>query len=406
MAISYLFPKGTEQFSITFGPVSMYCLDFCFLMLLLCYLLSFFEQIKYQNVAVGKNKYHTLLWLFFLFYVFITIKFLIQNPIGIATLRTWLMFSSGYLFIIYFPISVKTLRSLKQIVFTGICFVIYIFMLHIYSYIKFGYKLHILSGTFIPILGALFFILSVENKLFGVKPLYSYFIKILILITYFMCGHRSGIIALFFGYIILIFMQRKIFIVQQIALIGFILFAVVIAMYFISPSLTSKLTERLMTTLDSKQETYQGRFYNVARVITFSKEHPLIGLPLIEGGWTRFQYKVSEDHRGHSSSKTCRGIVPHNFLLEWIYYYGYLGLLIGLMILAICFKSIITFLLKYRDDSVYYQIGLGIFAGWVHNIIYLMCNASVSSVYNVFFLFFPVLMLAPLEKNLMRGYIK
>ena len=404
IAIDYL-PRHyrKEQFSIEFGDISIYLIDICFLAMIFLYLFSLVKNEIIEKVNANKeNNFRAFLLPFCSLYLFILIKLLIQSPLNIATIRAWLIFSAGYLFVLFVPFFIKSLNDLRRLIVTGSLFAIYIFILHFYNFSVQGYKIHILSGNFLTLLGTMYFILSTGSTLLRINLIFSYLVRILIITTYLMVGHRSGFIALIIGMLFLIFLPEKKMFFQHFLILFAFLLIILLAMSLFAPSLTSKLMDRASTTFDTQQETYQGRYYNVFKVINYSNEYPILGKPF-DSNLSRFTVKVKEKKNSIVYNYKSHAIVPHNLILEWLYLFGYPGLLIGLSILMVSYKMIKKFLMKYRDQASYYRIGIGMLCAYVHNLFYALCNVTSMSVYTVFCLYFPLALLVSLEHNIISG---
>ena len=293
IAIGYLPPYfHKKQFSLVFGHLDIYLIDICYLVLIFSYLFSLVKNQIIKKINDNKkNKSRAFLLLFSLFYLFILIKFLVQSPLNTSTIRVWLSFSAGYLFVLFVPFFIKSLNDLRRLIVTGSLFAIYIFILHFYNFSVQGYKIHILGGNFLTLLGTMYFILSVGSKLLRINLIFSYLVRILIITTFFMVGHRSGFIALIIGMLFLIFLPEKKMFFQHFLILFAFLLIVLLAMSLFAPPLTSKLMDRASTTFDTQQETYQGRYYNVFKVINYSNEYPILGKPF-DTNLSRFTVKM------------------------------------------------------------------------------------------------------------------
>ena len=143
-----------------------------------------------------------------------------------------------------------------------------------------------------------------------------------------MVGHRSGLIALMPGIAALMFFKKKLAIkeIRIIAILSLIGFGFGIT---VSPQILSKVVDRESTTFVSQQDTYQGRYYNLFRVYDAAKQHPVIGKPL-----TTTETRQDKRMNIKKGNMTVTGegyvITPHNLIFEWLYYYSWIGAILGL----------------------------------------------------------------------------
>jgi len=382
--------------SINIGPVSLYITDISFLFLCLYALFSILRGQPHSPSRRGIDG-KSIQIIFGLFFTYSCFKWLIQSNHDIGSIRMMLSFTTAYLFLFFFPMHMGRKKLLSNLLILLVLFQVYIFILHLYGFATQGYKLHILSGGFLNILGLIYFLLVSKNNLLKLPPTITYIIKALVIITYFMVGHRSGLIGLLLGLIVLSFFSRKVAIKESFTLILIVVVGAASAL-MISPEIVSKISERAMTTFDSKQETYQGRYYNVFKVLEISREHPLIGKPLVTNE-TRQLKKLSAVKGNSVTSITQLVVTPHNLVLEWLLYYGWLGVLLGSSLTILSVRYIYRFLRTHKYNRQCHQIGVAILCAMTNNIFYALTNVTTSSIFATFFLYFPLIMLIAISRN-------
>ena len=192
-------------------------------------------------------------------------------------------------------------------------------------------------------LSLLFFLLIGQNNLLRLSNAQSIFLKGLVITTYFMVGHRSGLIGLLLGLITLSYFSKK-SAFKELAAISVILVIGAGITFMLTPNLLSKVSERVSTTFDTSQATYVGRFYQYAEAWQMSKEYPVIGKPmtLSESKMEKF----IDIKRGNSTTRVYTEVItPHNLVFEWLLYYGTIGLLLGAALIVLGARFIRRFLI-------------------------------------------------------------
>ena len=174
-------------------------------------------------------------------------------------------------------------------------------------------------------------------------------------------------------------------------------------MVIVAPSLTSKLEKHASTTFDVEQQTYQDRYHNYFAILEKVKEYPILGRPF---GARNINYSAVVHESEHGITRGYRAVVmsPHNLILEWLYFFGGIGMFTGILLLIVSFSLITRLLKKYQNEISYRRFVVGLLCVWAHNLFFVLSNASVSSVYSVFFLYLPLAMMValdrvPLQKN-------
>ncbi|MDH5189878.1 MAG: O-antigen ligase family protein [Gammaproteobacteria bacterium] len=387
---------GKERPSIELGSISLYIADISFIFLCVYVAIHFLTKQPDTHVAnrsSGKN-IQKILGLFFVISCF---KWLLQSEHDVSSIRMMASFSSAYLFLYFLPLYISSRKALNNFIFLIILFQVYIFVLHIYAFSTEGFKMHILSGGFLTMLGLLYFLNIGESNFLKAKPLASLFIKTLVIATYFMVGHRSGLIALLLGILMLSFFYKKTAIREASLLMALIVVGAGASM-IISPDILSKIAERAATTFDTKQATYQGRYNNLFRVIEVSAEHPIIGKPLVTNE-SREAKLIQESQGGITASKIRVVVTPHNLFFEWLYYYGAIGVLLGLAMIFLTIRFIKGFLRKHREDSQSRRIGISLICCMIHNLFFALTNVTSMSVFATFFLYLPLVMLVVISRK-------
>ena len=372
--------------SINIGPVSLYITDIAVIFLAL----SVFNSFSLKSSRV-ENSGKGIQLIFLMFFLLACIKWVLQSAHNINSLRILAEFSSAYLFLFFFSSQVNTAPKLRNLITGLIVFLVYIFVLHIYGFATRGFRLHILSGSFITMLGLLYFLLVVPNSLVRLSPNKSIIIKGAIIATYFMVGHRSGLIALMLGMAALMFFKKKLAIkeIGIIAIVSLIGFGLGIA---VSPQILSKVVDRASTTFDSQQDTYQGRYYNLFRVYDDSKQHPVIGKPL-----TTTETRQEKRMKIKKGNITVTGegyvVTPHNLIFEWLYYYGWIGVILGLSLLTLMVRFFKKVNRQHKNNSECSNLSILLGCSMVHNLFFALTNVTSMSVFSIFFLYLPVVIM-------------
>jgi len=394
MAIGYLPPYFRKKhISIPIGHVDIYLIDICLVVLIVTYLVS---------AMMGRNrtpsrKSEPLLWLFFALYLLIFVKVLVQSSMDTATIRLWLNFSAGYIFLILFPWSMTSMEDLRKILILGCGFALYMALLHIYNFSVHGYKLHVLGGDSLRLLGLVYFLLIVGQRFFRINVVLSYAIKITILAVYFMVGHRSGFIALLLGLMVLFFLKEKRTFFLEVTIVSSISIVLLVSALIFAPRVTDEMIARAKTTFDTSQQTYQDRYHNIFTTITYATHERFFGHPL-DINYTRYLVTEKEKRNGIEFKEKVRGLVPHNLLLEWLYFFGWGGFAIGMGILWSSSRLFRRFLKEYRGDPDIYRVGIGLLCVWIHNLFWANSNTNCSNIYNIFFLYLPLVIIISISR--------
>jgi len=387
---------NSEKPALNIGPISLYITDFSILFLFAFALFNITKpqpRLSLKKNLVGKN----IQIIFGLFFVYSIFKWFIQSEHDTGSIRMMLAFATAYIFLFFFPMHMGRQKILRNLLFLLVLFQVYIFILHIYAFSTQGFILHILSGGFLSMLSLLYFFLVIKNNLLKFSPTVTFFLKASIIITYFMVGHRSGLIALMLGLIALYFFSKKTVMKEVAALMPILILGIGMA-FIISPNLLTKISERAATTFDTKQDTYQGRFYNVFKILELSKHHPIIGKPLVTNETVRTM-KLKTGSGNSTTGVSQLVVTPHNLVLEWLLYYGWLGVLFGSLLIIISSQYIYRFLRTHKYNRQCYQIGVIVLCTMIHNLFYALTNVTTSSIFATFFLYFPIIMLIAISRN-------
>ena len=212
-----------------------------------------------------------------------------------------------------------------------------------------------------------------------------------------MVGHRSGLIALMLGMIALMFFNKKIAIKE----LGFFVIMSIVGFGLataVSPQILSKVVDRASTTFDTKQETYQGRFHNLFRVYEDSKQHPVIGKPL--STTENRQEKQMQIKKG-SMTITGKGhvVTPHNLIFEWLYYYGWIGIILGLSLLTLMMKFFKKVNRQHKNNSECRNLSILLGCSMVHNLFFALTNVTSMSEFSIFFLYLPVVIMIAVNRK-------
>lgn len=382
--------------SIRLGPVDLYITDIAFIFLL-GYAVFGLLRGQPRSSSKGKNLGRGVQIIFALFFAYSFFKWWIQSDHSTGSIRMMLSYAVAYLFLFFFPMLISRKENLRRLLFLLVLFLGYIFLLHIYAFATEGYKLHILSGQFLTMLGPLFFLAIKENDLFKLSVKMSLIVKGLIVITYFMVGHRSGLIALLLGLGVYSFYHKKAVLKEIVALTIIILVSVSIAA-IVSPKTLSGVGERASTTFDSSQGTYQGRFYNIFAVLQLSEDNPLIGKPLVTNESVEMK-RMKVTRGGVTIAVEQLVVTPHNLILEWLLYYGSIGALLGLTLIIAAFRHIRRFLRANKSNVRCHQLGVIMLSTMAHNLFFALTNVTTSNVFSTFFLYLPLVALVAISRN-------
>lgn len=382
--------------SLSLGPVNFFITDLAIIFLLV-YAFFNLQSGHPRSSSKGKNTGRGIQIIFFLFFVYSCFKWVIQSDHDTSSIRMMLSYTIAYLFLFFFPMLITRKEGLRKLLFLLIIFLGYIFILHIYAFATEGYKIHILGGGFLSMLGLLYFLAIKENPLLNVSSKTLFFVRALVVLTYFMVGHRSGLIALLLGLFLYSFYYKKSVLKEIFVLVSVILVGSVITL-IVSPETLKGVEERASTTFDTSQETYQGRFSNISTVLQLSEENPLIGKPLVTNeSVTKKRMKVT---RGGVTSTVAEQVVtPHNLILEWLLYYGWIGVLLGLSLIIATVQNVKRFLREHKNNIQCRQIGVIMLCAMAHNLFFSFSNVSTDDVFLTFFLYFPVVILIAISRN-------
>lgn len=387
--------RGAPQPSVYLGPVNLYPVDICFLILSFTFLFGILRSVCSPTLNRINISYHIPspnVFILFLF-LYLLVKLIFEHAFTTLTIRAWIQFSTGYLWVFVFPYFVDSYKKLRGIILTVTAFAVYIFVLHIYRFSTRGYELHAFGGYFVPFIGTVFFILRLNCNYLKIKPVLSNLFQLIILVTILLVGHRSGFLALILGLTVLLYYRPSKSLKYVVFMVIFLTLSV-LALSAFYPSLIEKSIERASTTFDTKQETYQGRWHSIPKVLRLSQRYPFMGVPFakykaIEGG-------LVETKMGYVDEEIV--VTPHNLILEYLYLFGLVGLILGLGILVSSFKFIFGFLHKYKEHEELSNWGVSAFSAWVFTFFYSLCNVTTASPFLVFFTYFPLVLLMSVER--------
>jgi len=381
---------------INLGSIHLFVADIAFAFLLIYAFLKFLSgQIRSSSKSTNTGRGVQII--FALFFAYSCFKFLLQSNFDTGSLRMMLSYTLAYLFLFFFSLHITRKEEIRKLFLFLILFLIYIFSLHIYAFSTEGYKVHILGGEFLSMLGILYFLAIRENALLKLSATQSLFVKALVITTYFMVGHRSGLIALLLGLIVYSFYYKK-SAAKEMVLLLTIVFVGAVAATIVSPKILSNLGERASTTFDSSQDTYQGRFNNIFTVLELSRDNPLIGKPLVTNE-TR-QMKAMSVTRGSMTTTSIELVVtPHNLFLEWLLYYGWIGVLLGVFLIISAFRFVKRFLREHKGNIQCHQMGVIILCTMAHNLFFAFSNVTTNNIFSTYFLYFPLAILIVIGRN-------
>lgn len=387
---------GDVKPSIQIGSISLYITDISVIFLGAYAAVSFLTGKSSSSSMRGSTgrKIQIMLGLFF---IMSCVKWLIQSDHDISSIRMMVSFSSGYLFLYFLPTHVTREKILANLLTLLVIFQVYIFILHIYAFATQGFKQHILSGGFLTVLSFLYFLVVINNNLLKLPSVVSFAIKALVITTFLIVGHRSAFIGLMLGLVALTFFSKKQALKEITGIVVVIIAGAGLALS-VSPNLLKKVSDRAATTFDAEQDTYQGRYLNMFSVLTVSMENPLIGKPLVTTE-SRDKKKMWVE-KGNVTTSTMQSVItPHNLLLEWLYYYGFIGLALGMSMLIIAIRFVKRFLRKHKNNILCYRIGVVVLCTMVHNLFFALTNVTAMSVFSTFFLYLPLMVLIAVSNN-------
>lgn len=384
--------------SIMLGPVHLYIGDFAFLLLLVYAFVTF--------VGGGGDRVHTdrrtktsgrtVQIIFGLFFMYGVIKWLIQGTIDTANIRMALSFIPAYAFLATFPLIIKRKGDLKVQIYLLIAFVLFIFLMHIYAFATEGFKVHILGGKFLSMLSVVYFLSLKENDLLRLSPIMSIVVKGLAVITFLMVGHRSGYIGLLLGLMIYSLFYRKTA-VKEISIVVLITVIGAGAAFLVSSKGVEHVEARASTTFSTTNRTYRDRLNDYLWILEEPKEHPWIGKPLVTN--ETLDWKEIQVTKGNITTSVSKDVLtPHDLVLEWLVYYGWIGVFLGSALMIAAFRFIKRFLHRHKDDVRSYRIGVAAVCAMAHNVFFALTNVTAMSVSSTYFLYFPLAMLMVVDR--------
>jgi O-antigen ligase len=175
----------------------------------------------------------------------------------------------------------------------------------------------------------------------------------------------------------------------RIAVACILMLVVVAGLSLTRPDVASKTLERASTTLDRDQKTYVGRWENAFRILRASAANLIVGIQYGERE-SRIRVEMEVKYDYYSGVEVAEAVVPHNLILEWIYYYGAAGLVIGIFMMGSAFAMLFGMVRKDRETNEFDDLGICAFSSFVFNLFFALCNPTTSAPYDVFFLYLPV----------------
>ncbi len=380
--------------SISLGPVDLSIIDVALVLLCMKTLLMFLNG----RAGVAKNKKgRVILILFGVLFLYGWVKWGLQSDHSMASIRMTLVFLTGYLFLALYPMHANGKKVIQQTVTVHTAFLLYIFTMHIYAFASQGFKMHILTGEFLTILSLLYFLLIWDNKIINLSSNTKLFLRCIIIATYIMVGHRSAFIALMLGLSVYAFSNKSRALKELVIVFAILLGGTAVSLA-IAPDMVNKLADRASTTFDVQQDTYQGRFDNIIPVLQASANNLFLGKELtLRETISEVTVKSKKDWRVVSEKKLV--LTPHNLILEWIYYYGLIGLSIGCLLLFYSAKFLRDFMKEVKGSEMLSGLPIIILCCLVHNIFWAFTNVTTMSVYGVYFLYLPILLLIVVARN-------
>ena len=113
-----------KEISLPIGTIDIYPIDICFLLLLLLAIIRIFVVKKTEFATGMEAAFKGLLAILSALILLIAIKIIVQNSINTSSIRILIMMSTGYLFAIFFPIFIVTLKDIKNFIIAGILFLL------------------------------------------------------------------------------------------------------------------------------------------------------------------------------------------------------------------------------------------------------------------------------------------
>ena len=380
--------------SISLGPVDLYITDIA--LMLLC-MKTFFIFMSGRRLTMHHKNAKAILVIWGMFFLLGWFKWGIQSDHTIASIRMSLVFLSAYLFLLFYPLHMNGKIILQRTVLVHTIFLVYIFIMHIYAFATRGFITHILGGEFITILALLYFLLLWDNNIIKLSKNSKIVLRCLIIATYIMVGHRSAFIGLMLGLAAYSFCNKS-RVLKELFMVFVIMVSSGVVVYVIAPHFINKITERAETTFDVEQETYRGRFNNIIPVLQASANNLIFGkqLTLRE---TVSEVSVKRREGWRDVSEEILVLTPHNFILEWIYYYGLIGLLLGCMLFYFCIKFIRKFMREVKDNELLSGLPVIISCCMIHNTFWAFTNVTIMSVYSLYFLYLPIVLLMVVARD-------
>ncbi len=387
-----------KQPLITIGSIDIHPSDISFLALsFTCILIILNLIITRQTVKVRLQNTNPFVLALISLYVYIVIKYFINGEYSVSSLRMLLKYSGGYIMLLFIPILINNLKSIRHMLIIGLLFAVYIFFMHIYKFYIIGYELHILGGSFAYFTMPMFFMLLGNGCLSIIRPRFSKTIKVLIVLTVFLSGHRSAFIAFLASIFMWSYYRGLKKIANELFIVGVVLCFALAVVFYANSSIITESIERASTTFDTKQGTYQGRWSNIFKIIERGKRNPWMGVPLGEN--ITADYEAWPVKTGNiTSTRMIPVVTPHNLILEWLYRYGIVGVIIGIGILIISFKECFRFLKKYKKNEMMYNFGIAILCALIFNLVLSFCNVTTSSMFHSFFLYWPLMLLISMDR--------
>ena len=387
-----------RQSLMTIGSIDIYAFDISFLVLgLICILIILNLIITRQTIKLRLQNINPLIWALMSLYIYIIIKYFIDGEYSTSSLRMLLKYSGGYIMLLFMPILINNVKSIRYMLIMGLVFAVYIFFMHIYRFYLLGYGLHLLGGNFAYFTMPMFFMLLDNGCLIKINSKFSKMIKILIILTIFLAGHRSAFLAFIASIFVFSYYRGLKKIANELFIVGMICCFALAVVFYANPSLVVKSIERASTTFDVQQDTYQGRWNNFSKIIKKVEKNPWMGVPLSEN--IAVSYEIQPVKTGNIIlNRMIPVVTPHNLILEWLHLYGIIGMFIGIGILIISFKECFRFLKRYSKNELMYNFGVAILCAWIFNLIFSFCNTTISSMFNTFFLYWPLILLISIDR--------
>lgn len=396
----FYWPTGYQgrQPLMTIGSIDIHPSDISFLALsLTCILIILNLIITRQTIKLRLQNINPLIWALMSLYVLIIIKYFIDGEYSVSSLRTLLKYSGGYIMLFFVPILVDNVKSMRYMLIIGVVFSIYIFFMHVYRFSVLGYILHVLGGSFAYFTMPIFFMLLDNGCLIKINSKFSKMIKILIILTIFLAGHRSAFLAFLASMFVFSYYRGVKKIANELFIVVMVCCFALAVVFYANPSIIVKSIERASTTFDVQQDTYQGRWNNFSKIIKKVEKNPWMGIPLSEN--ITVSYEIQPVKTGNIIlTRIIPVVTPHNLILEWLHLYGIIGMFIGMGILITSFKECFRFLKRYEKNEIMYNFGVAILCGWIFNLILSFCNCTTASMFYTFFLYWPLILLISVDR--------